>query len=244
MGTSAPSDDANFWLHRLHTRRRALVGGVVLRAITGAVGALLTPLIGFAIAIGFGYLLVIFVIVNTTSTQRGIMVLIFLFALYAVYFTLLAWAFKSEYQTGLFYYQGAQHQPPADMIRQPQSTPFLYAPIGLDLLHDDTPVGIIMKLPTFWARIFARAAIQWRIYQSVKHYNPMPAAQILAQLARRGEGIKTEELVDEGTPMDTLHGPLTYLMVLDMIGIGPAWSKIWLSPEVRRSIEDIKQSDH
>lgn len=236
MGNITPSHDANYWLHRMSVRRRGLIGGVVLRAISGAIGALQTPLVGFTIAIGFGYLLVIFVIVNTTSSERTIMVLIFLLALYAVNFTMLAWAFRSEYQTGLFFYQGAQHQPPADMIRQPQSSPFLYAPLGLDLLHDDTPVGILMKLPTFWARIFARATIQWQIYQSVKHCNPAPAARILAQLARRGEGIKTEELVAEGIPMDTLHASLAYLIVLDMIGIAPGWTKIWLNPEIRRSI--------
>jgi hypothetical protein len=237
MGKQTLPDGVDFWVQRIHLRRRTLISGVILRALGGAIGALVTPLIAFAVAIGFGYLLVIFLIASTTSSQRTVMTLVALFILYAVYGALVAWAFRSEYQTGLFLYEGAQHRPPADIILHPQSAPFFYAPIGLDLMHDDAPVNIIMKLPTFWARIFARAAIQWRIYRSVKHYDAFPAARILAELARRGEGIKTEELLSDGAALDTLHQPLAYLIVLDMIGIAPAWSKIWLSPDIRRAIE-------
>jgi hypothetical protein len=233
---SAPLQ-VDFWLRRMDLRRRKLVGGVIARAVAGTAGMLLTPLIGFVIAICFGYLLVVFVIATTTQTERDVLAVVLLLVIYGIYLGMVGWAFRSEYQTGLFLYEGAQHKPPADIIRQPKMVPFFYVPLGLDLLQDDAPVGILMRLPVYWARILARAAIQLRVYRSVKEFNPAPAAQILAELAKRGEGIKTEELLQPDASLEILHDPITYLIVLDMIGITPAWSKIWLNPEIRRSIE-------
>ncbi len=242
MATASLEGQLHIWVQRIDRRRRGLMWGVILRAAGGACGALLTPLILIAIATGFFYLLVIVFIAYTTMHQREIIFGIFLSIIYLIYLGMLAWAFRSEYQTGLFLYQGAQRRPPADLIVQTKMEPFLYVPIGLDLLHDDAPVSLLMKLPVYWARILARAWIQWQVYRSIKNENPMPAAQILTELARHAQGVNTEALLNDGAQLAVLHPPLTYLMVLDMIGISPAWSKVWLSPELRRSLPPDQQT--
>jgi hypothetical protein len=237
MALSVESSQIESWLRRMELQRRRLVAGVVARGVAGLMGMLLMPLIGFAIAIGMGYLLVVILIASTTQGQRDALVVILLLLLYAIYLSMVGMAFRSEYQTGIFLYESAQNKPPEEFLSQPRLVPFFYAPMGLDLLHDDAPVNILMRLPVYWARILARVAIQLKVDKSVKHFDPLPAARILAQLAARGEGIKTEELVPEGGTLASLHDPITYLIVLDMIGVGPAWSKIWLQSDIRTSVE-------
>ncbi len=118
-----------------------------------------------------------------------------------------------------------------------------FGPLGMQISDDQSITGHWFFRPLFLGpRMIVRAMPQRKILRMLtKNTNIPRAAEVLAKLASRQDGIATEVLLHPDESPDILTPTLAYLRQLDWVDCSSDGSRIWLNSAFRDEVSTALQ---
>jgi hypothetical protein len=221
----------------IHNALRKNRRNILIKAVVGISGALITPILISAVATLMMFYIVIWIIV-VGSADVALRIGAGIFAVWVLFYLgLMVVAWKREWVTRNFFYQSSERRPPTDIFPRSIPGPIYYIPLGMDLLQDDVPPHWLVRIPCFWADILVKARLQWKVYRFAANEDHVSAAQIILAIAQApGASIDVDPLMNHGMTKPQIHAALCTLMILDLAALNTDWSKVWLNRAVREQL--------
>jgi len=231
MTQDQPSLD---FLAEFIARRRQRWGiRLILSGLIALLGALILPIVLITLAILslFYLIILVSVIFKFEVAERCILVLSGILAL--LYFIFLFISFRSEWELRWIFFSNSERRPPKEWLTGAQSGPLFYTSLGIDLLDDDVPPPLFLRITRGPATALAKFLIQWKIYRSLRGLNFSQSAGILKKIISTGGTCKIKDLHNPDQPVSSLHDPISYLLVLDILSVNELWTSAWVSATYR-----------
>ncbi|HMD53570.1 MAG TPA: hypothetical protein VKJ65_03350 [Phycisphaerae bacterium] len=231
MTDDQPSLD---YLAEFIARRRQHWGiRLILSGLVALLGALVLPIVLISLAIFslFYLIILVSVVFKFEVAERCILVLSGVLAL--LYFVFLFISFRSEWEMRWIFFSNSERRPPKEWLTGTQTGPLFYTSLGIDLLDDDVPPPLFLRITRGPAIALAKFLIQWKIYRSLRQIDYRQCAPILKKIISTGGTGKIKDLHDPDQPDSSLHDPISYLLVLDILSVNELWTSAWVSATYR-----------
>ncbi|HTV48544.1 MAG TPA: hypothetical protein VMG59_08870 [Phycisphaerae bacterium] len=225
------------YLAKFIARRRQHWGiRLVFSGIVALLVALILPLMIITLLICCSAYFLIFVAVLFKFSVAEHIIIILSGILVLIYLILLAISFRNEWELRWVFFSNSEHRPPKDWLTGTVHGPLFYTSLGIDLLDDDVPPPLLLRFVSFPAVLMVKFLIQWKIFRSLKRVDSGRCAPLLQKAISAGGSSKIKDLHESGQPVSTLHDPVSYLLVLDILSVNELWTSVWLSATYREKL--------
>jgi hypothetical protein len=209
---------------------------ILFSGIMALFGAGVLPLLLILLITGcLSYLIILVTVVfSAGAAWKSFLVMASILTL--VYLILLAISFRNAWTLRWYFFSDSERRPSKDWLNGVVQQPLFYAPLGIDLLDDDAPQPMLLRLTARSANALAKFLLQWKLSKSLVPLDSGRCPELLKKIISVGGSCKMQNLLEPDQALASLHDPITYLLVLDILSINELWTNTWISSSCRERL--------